>query len=184
MRSGAAEVIAAPAVCAAILLASVVARADALIELHKDHHPENVLVVRANAGPSCRLDMARAKDRLFDMYWRMDAGSARERLKPTHPRIKAALLKTIEVKSLSADGRTLTLDLAPMRKLLPGLPPGDALVVLTARAACEAYVQLGSLRIHEIWAKGMNVPRRSIREVEFRGTDPSGAPARSIFRGR
>src|SRR5262245_43367317 len=75
-----------------------------LFELHKDYHPQNVLVIYTYADSRCRVvGSARNKSRLVDMYWRMSAGSSDECYKPTHPRIKSETLESLDVRSVSAD---------------------------------------------------------------------------------
>jgi len=167
-----------------------------LFELHKDHNPQNVLVVHTYADSRCRAigDLAH-KELLVDMYWQMDAGSPGACYKPTDPRIKAETLKTLDVTSLSADRTKFTIDITPLDRLEHDLPTREAEINLRRSASgCEAEARLpldaraGSvLRLFEINAKGeyvLGVPRIGVQSLELVGRDEHGQSVRRVYRSR
>jgi hypothetical protein len=165
-----------------------------LFELHKDHNPQNVLVVYTYADPRCRLIGSSAeKQRLVDMYWRMNARSSRECYKPTHPRIKSETLETLRVTSLSADRRSLRLDITPLDRLEHDLPTREAEIALEpGNGSCKAEVRLplesgAVMRIREINARGeppMGVPVRRIEGLELVGLDDEDRAIRRVYRSK
>jgi len=167
-----------------------------LFELHKDRHPENVLVIHTYADSGCRLiGSMRDKERLIDMYWRMNDGSPKACYKPTHPKIKSETLKALKVTSLSPDQKTFTIDITELDQLQHDLPSSEAVVALArAGSGCraEARLPLGSgggkvLRIQEIEAKGkyeLGVPRRGVKEIELKGVDSAKKHVRVVYRSK
>src|SRR5581483_9713160 len=167
-----------------------------LFELHKDRHPENVLVIHTYADSGCRLiGSMRDKGRLIDMYWRMHDGSPKECYKPTHPKIKSETLKALEVKSMSPDKRKFTIDITQLDQLKHDSASSEAVVALApAGAGClaEARLPFGSgggkvLRIQEIDAKGkyeLGVPRRGVKEIKLKGVDSAKKPVRLVYRSK
>jgi hypothetical protein len=167
-----------------------------LFELHKDRNPENVLVIHTYADSRCRLiGSMRDKERLIDMYWRMNDGSAKACYKPTHPKIKSETLKSLKVTSLSPDKKTFTIDITQLDQLQHDLPSSEVVVALApAGSGCraEARLPLASsggkvLRIQEIEAKGkyeMGVPRRGVKEIELKGVDSAKKHVRVVYRSK
>lgn len=168
-----------------------------LFELHKDRHPENILVVHTYADAACRLiGSMKEKGRLVDMYWRMNAGTAAECYKPTHPMIKFTTLKTLKVTALSPDKAKLKIDITLLDRLRHDLPTREAEVALaSAGGSCTAEVVLplgraeraARLRIQEISAKGkyrMGVPHKALDRLALKGVDAAGKPLRVVFYGK
>jgi hypothetical protein len=168
-----------------------------LFELHKDRNPANVLVVHTYADSQCRMiGSMKDKGRLVDMYWRMNAGTKDECYKPTHPMIKSETLKTLDVKSLAADKRTLKIDITQLDRVRNDLPSREAEVALAPSGSrCEAAVKLplgpkennAELRIQQIRAVGkyrLGIPRRAVSELELRGVDAANKPVSAVFPGK
>lgn len=167
-----------------------------LFELHKDHNPENVLVVHTYADARCRL-VGGMKDKgvLVDMYWRMKDGSPDRCYKPAHPRIKSETLETLDVKALSADKKALTIDVAPLDGLAHDLPSREmrvSLVPTGSGCAAEARLALGApggavLLVRELKAKGkyrLGVPTRGVSELELKGVDAAGKALSRVYRSK
>jgi hypothetical protein len=168
-----------------------------LFELRKDRNPENVLVIHTYADSACHLiGSMNDKGRLVDMYWRMRAGSVDECYKPTDRRIKSETLKTLKVKSLSADETKLTIDFTLLDLARHDLPSREAEVVLApSGSGCKAVVNLtlgpkdggALLSVQEIKAKGkyrLGVPLKAIKSLELEGVDAAGKPVSAAFRGK
>lgn len=168
-----------------------------LFELRKDRNPENILEIHTYADSACHLiGSMKDKGRLIDMYWRMRAGSPDECYKPTHRRIKSETLKTLVVKSLSADETTLKIDITKLDQVRHDLPSREADVVLApSGSGCKAAVNLtlgpkdggALLSIQEIKAKGkyrLGVPLKAIKALELKGVDAAGKPVRAEFLGK
>lgn len=168
-----------------------------LFELHKDYHPQNVLVVYTYVDARCRvLGSTRNKKQLVDMYWRMSSGSKDECYKPTDPRIKAETLDAFDVKSVSPDRSRFMIDFTQLDQVEHDLPSREIEVVLSrSRSVCGADVRLtlGSsskgavLHLREVDARGeysLGVPRRAIAELALVGVDEEDRPLRRVFRAR
>jgi hypothetical protein len=163
-----------------------------LFELHKDRNPQNVLVIHTYTDADCHaLGSADDKGRLVDMYWRMNAGSPDECYKPTHPRIKEETLRSLELRSLSADHTRFSLEITPLDEVEHDIPDREARIRLhRTRGGCraEVRVRLGSgemLRLEEIRAKGeysLGIPRRGVEEIELVGLDARNRRIHRIYR--
>ena len=167
-----------------------------LFELHKDYHPQNVLVVYTYADSRCRVvGSAQDKRKLVDMYWRMSAGSSDECYKPTDPRIKSETLDTLVVKSVSVNRERFRIDLTQLDQVRHDLPSREVEVVLRrSRSGCEADVRLllgpsngAVLHLREVDAKGeysLGVPRRGIAELALVGVDEENRPICRVYRAK
>jgi hypothetical protein len=164
-----------------------------LFELHKDKNPDNVLVIHTYADDSCKLvGSMENKGKLVDMYWRMNDGKSDECYKPTHSKIKSETLKTLDVKSLSADKKKLVIDITQLDQLEHDLPSRNAEITVSKKGdGCGAEAKLPMSRngdvlsLQEINAKGkyrMGIPRREIESLELKGVDSSGKPAKRLFK--
>jgi hypothetical protein len=159
-----------------------------LFELHKDRNPQNVLVIHTYADARCQLiGTPESKERLVDMYWRMDDGSPDECYKPTDPRIKSETLRSLDVKPLSADRRRFRIEITQLDQLDHDLPTRELEVTLErADAACRADARLPLdsaaatvLHLRRINARGeyaLGVPLRTVEELELVGVDGDGKP--------
>lgn len=165
-----------------------------LFELRKDRNPENVLVMFTYADSSCRfIGDIHKKDQLIDMYWRINADSPEQCYKPTHPKIKSETLKTLKATALSPDKTKIKIDMTQLDQLQHDLRSREVEVELSpASSGCQAKtsLQLGPsgknkiIYISELIAKGkyvMNIPKRSIKQLEVKGSDGKKNSIRAVF---
>jgi hypothetical protein len=164
-----------------------------LFELHKDRNPQNVLVIHTYADASCRLiGSVERKERLVDMYWRMDADAPGACYKPTDPRIKSETLRSLDVKSLSSDRRRFRLEITQLDQLDHDLPTRELEITLERTdSGCRAEARLpldasggAVLRLRKINARGeyaLGVPLRTVEELELVGVDADGKPLRRRY---
>ncbi len=163
-----------------------------LFELHKDKNPDNVLVIHTYADDSCKLvGSMDKKSQLVDMYWRMNDGKPDECYKPTHSKIKSETLKTLDVKSLSADKKKLVIDITQLDQLQHDLPSRNAEITVSKKGdGCGAEAKLplaggSAMSLQELNAKGkyrMGIPKREIKSLELKGVDTAGKPVQRLYK--